>query len=343
MSNPVRTYPGKRSTVLFRAVPAAFVLRLIVLLVLALSPALVTAQSTPEPASGQVVTVAGSATLGPVLQAAGEAFATEMPDATVEIERSSSGAGIERFCAGEVDIATSGRTIREEEATACEEAGITFHEFEVAYDGVAVVVHPDNTALTCVTTDQLKAMWEPGSTVATWADVDASWPDEPVTLYGTGAESGTYQFFTQVTVGEEGASRDDYTVTEGHPDTADGVASDLQGLGFLPFPRYLENQDRLTLLEVDGGNGCVAPSPETIQDGSYSPLSRPMYVYVSEESLAREEVRGFMEFWFADAAGFAEQGGLVASNDSVYEANLDALMGGSGGMGTPEGASTPEG
>jgi phosphate transport system substrate-binding protein len=280
-------------------------------------------QATPEP--GGAVTVAGSATLGPVLEAAAEAFAATAPGVTVEVERSSSGAGIERFCSGEVDIATSGRTMRDEEIAACEAAGIESSEFEVAFDGVAVVVHPDNAAVTCLTVDQLGQMWAPESTVATWADVDASLPDEPLSLYGTGEESGTYQFFTQVTVGEEGVSRDDYTVSDGHPATADAVAGDPNGLGFLPFPRYLDNQDRLKLVEVDGGEGCVAPSPETIQDGSYAPLSRPMYIYVSHASLARPEVQAYLTFWFADAAAIAADGGLVPSQDDVYATNVETL------------------
>lgn len=286
------------------------------------------AQATPEPISTEptgTVTAAGSATLGPVLEAAGEAFLPVGPGVTVEVERSSSGAGIERFCADEVDLATSGRQIREEEAAACADAGVQFSEFEVAFDGVAVVVHPDNADVSCLTVEQLGAMWEPGSTVVSWSDVDSSLPDAPLTLYGTGEESGTYQFFTQVTVGEEGVSRDDYTVTDGHPATADAVAGDPSALGFLPFPRYLENQDRVKLVAVDGGSGCVEPSAETIQDGTYAPLSRPMYVYVSHAALNRPGVQAFLSFWFNDAAAITEAGGLVPTQDDIYAANLETL------------------
>jgi phosphate transport system substrate-binding protein len=304
-----------------------------VLFVLAM-PGLAQAQSTPV--AGPSITAAGSATLGPVLVAAADAFAAEMPDVTVDVERSSSGAGIERFCAGEVDLGTSGRTMRDEEREACEAAGVQYLEFEVAYDGVAVVTNPENTAVTCVTVDQLNAMWAPGSTVALWSDVDAAWPEQELALYGMGAESGTYQFFTQVMVGEEGSSRDDYNVMEGHPETAEGVASDPNGLGFLPFPRYLDNQDRLSLLEVDGGNGCVAPSPETIQDGSYAPLSRPMYLYVSLQSLERPEVEAYLRHWFGDAANVTSAGGLVPSGDDVYADNLERLEGAIAGGGTPK-------
>jgi len=215
--------------------------------------------------------------------------------------------------------------MRDEEAAACDDAGIAFSEFEVAFDGVVVVAHPDNDAVTCLTVDQLAMIWAPESSVQTWADVDPAWPAEPIGLYGTGEDSGTYQFFTQVTVGEEGVSRDDYNVTDGHPATAEGVAQDPNGLGFLPFPRYLENQDRLKLLAVDGGEGCVEPSAAAIQDGSYAPLSRPMYIYVSHESLARPESQAFLTFWFAEAAAIAESGGLVPSQDTVYDTNVDAL------------------
>jgi phosphate transport system substrate-binding protein len=281
------------------------------------------------------VTAAGSATLGPVLETAAEHFAADAPDISVVVDRTNSGDGIERFCAGETDIATSGRTIRDEEATTCDEVGV---EFEVAFDGVAVVVNPATTAVTCLTVDQLARIWEPGSTVDTWADVNASLPDEPLTLYGTGAESGTYQFFTQVTVGEEGVSRDDYTVTEAHPETADRVAEDPNGLGFLPYPRYVENQDRLTLLGVDEGDGCVKPSPASIQDGTYAPLSRPMYIYVSHAALTRPEVQAYLTFWFADAAALTEEAGLVPSSDGVYADNvatLEAHIAGTSGTATP--------
>jgi phosphate transport system substrate-binding protein len=296
-------------------------------------------QATPD--SATKITAAGSATAGPILTAAAEAFAAEEPDVSVDVERTNSGDGIARFCAGEIDIATSGRQIREAEAGACAEAGIAYDEYEVAYDGVAVVVHPDNAAFSCLTVEQLGALWAPESTVATWADLDPAWPTDPIGLYGTGESSGTYQFFTQVTVGEEGVSRDDYNVTEGHPETAEGVAGDPNGLGFLPYPRYVENQDRLKLVAVDGGEGCVEPSPEAIRDGRYAPLARPLYVYVKRESLKRPEVQEYLRFWFAGAAGFAEEAGLVASQDEVYEANLEDLEAAIAGASEPDGPATP--
>ncbi len=277
------------------------------------------------PFTSETIVIAGSATVGPILDAAAEAFAAQTPDSVVEVERSSSGAGLERFCRGETDIATSGCLIRDEEGAACAAAGVAYDAFEVAFDGVAVVVHPANETVSCLTADQLGRLWEPGSAVRTWHDLDAAWPAEPIGLYGTGRESGTYQYFTQVLVGEEGASRDDYEVTDGHPDTAERVAADTNGLGFLPFPRYLENQDRLNLVAVDDGGGCVAPSAETIRAGSYVPLSRPLYIYTNRASLDRPDVAEFLHFYLTNAATYAEQVGLVASADAIYAENLAKL------------------
>ena len=308
---------------------------------LAWSPARIDARQATPDAAAATITAAGSATLGPALEAAADAFAAEAPDVTVEVERTSSGDGLERFCAGEIDQATSGRRIRDEEATACADARIVYDEYEVAFDGVVVVVHPANEVVNCLTVEQLGRLWAPESTVETWRDFDPAWPAEPIALYGTGSQSGTYQFFTQVTVGEEGVSRDDYNVTEGHPATVDGVAGNPNGLGFLPFPRYVENQDRLKLVGVDGGEGCVEPSPEAIRDGTYAPLSRPLYVHVNRESLDRAEVRDYLTFWFADAAGFAEEAGLVASQEEVYESNRADLEAAIAGTSEPDGPATP--
>jgi phosphate transport system substrate-binding protein len=280
---------------------------------------------TGTPTAEGTIVVAGSAAVGPILEAAAEAFLAQSPNIDVAVERTNSGAGLERFCNGETDLATSGRRIREDEATACAAAHVAYDEFEVAFDGVAVVVNPANDAVSCLTADQLGQLWEPSSPIRTWQDLDSGWPAEPIALYGTGSESGTYQFFTQALVGEEGASRDDYAVTDGHPATAERVAADANGLGFLPFPRYVENRDRLKLVAVDGGTGCVTPTPETIRDASYAPLSRPLYVYTSRTSLDRPAVAEFLRFYLSNAAAYAEQVGLVASADDVYAANLAKL------------------
>ena len=268
------------------------------------------------------VTAAGSGTLSPVIEAAAEAFADQAPDVEVVVDVSNSGQGLERFCAGEIDLATSGRLIREDEDAACADSGVAYDVFEVASDGIAVVVNPAVDFVTCVTVDQLKRAWEPDSTVTTWQDLDPAWPAEPIALHGRGEDSGTYQFFTQVTVGEEGVSRDDYTVHDSHGKVADAVAAEENALGFLPFPRYLDVQNRVTLVAVDGGDGCVAPSPETILDGTYAPLARPMYLYANRASLDRPEVAAFLRFYFADVVAFAESAGLVAAADAAVLTDL---------------------
>jgi phosphate transport system substrate-binding protein len=271
-----------------------------------------------------IVSAAGSATLGPTLEAAAGAFAEQAPAVRVLVEATNSGKGLEKFCGGETDLATSGRRIKTEEAVACAAAGVAYDELEVAYDGIAVVASPGSDFLTCLTIDQLKRAWEPGSTVVTWQDLDPAWPDEVIEFHSRGEDSGTYQFFTQAVVGKEGVSREDYAIHDGHSEVADEVAVDDNALGFLPFPYYEANRDRVTLVEVDAGDGCVAPTPETILDGSYGPLSRPMYLYVNRENLGRSEVAEFLRFYIARAAEFAKAGGIVG--DPTAQASLLARL-----------------
>lgn len=290
------------------------------------------------------VSADGSGTLGPVLEAAAEAFTAQAPDVEMAIELSSSGQGLTRFCADELDLGMSGRPIKAEEDAACAEAEVAYDVFEVAFDGVAVVVNPANDAVTCMKVDQLKRLWEPESTVTTFEELDAEWPADPIALHARGEDSGTYQYFTQAIVGEEGSSRDDYTVHDSHGEIADAVAADANALGVLPFPRYVEAQDELKLVEVDGGDGCVAPSPETILDGSYAPLSRTMYLYAKRASLERPEVAEFLRFYLADAVAFAEAGGLVAeagSEAALGEKLEDAVAGESDPDGPAATAATP--
>lgn len=326
-----------------RIPPAAMVALLMALLLVPLAPHGVTAAAIQD-GSGEAlsgtVTAAGSSTLGPMVQAAGEAFAEEATDVAIEVDRSSSGAGLEAFCAGDTDLANSGRRINDKEEAACASADVAYDEFAMAFDGVVVVVNSEIDFVDCLTVDQLGEIWQPDSAVATWQDLDPAWPANEVALFGTGEESGTYQFFTQQVVGEEGSSRDDYTVTDGHPATADGVAESDNGLGFLPFPRYAEREDDLTLVEVDGGDGCTAPSAETIRDGGYAPLSRELYLYANRQNLERSEVAEFLRFLFADAAGFAEDVGLVASPDETYETNLTDLEDAIAGTSNPDGPET---
>ncbi|MEX2611988.1 MAG: PstS family phosphate ABC transporter substrate-binding protein [Gaiellaceae bacterium] len=253
------------------------------------------------------ITADGSSTVGPFVTKAAEDFkAAEDVDVTVGI--SGTGGGFERFCAGETDVSNASRPIAEDEQALCAEGGVEYVEFRVATDALTNVVNSDNDWATCLTVDQLNAIWEPGSKVASWNQVDPSFPDVPLKLYGAGTDSGTFDYFTDVINGEEGASRSDFSATEDDNVTVQGVSGDRGALGYFGFSYFEENQDKLKALEVDGGGGCIAPSIETAQDQSYTPLSRPLFVYVKQGSFDdNEDVRNFVRF-------------MIDSNDSIATA-----------------------
>jgi phosphate transport system substrate-binding protein len=241
----------------------------------------------------------GSSTVGPLVTAAAELFQEENPDVQVPVGISGTGGGFERFCAGETDLSNASRPIKEdEEAPLCQEAGIQYTDFQVATDALTVVVNPENDWVDCITTDQLKTMWEPAAEgkVKTWKDVDPSFPAEPLALSGPGTDSGTFDYFTDAINGEEGASRADYQASEDDNVIVEAVAGEKGGLGYFGFSYYEQNQDTLKALAVDSGSGCIDPSPETAQSGEYTPLSRPLFVYANDEALARPEVSGFIRY-----------------------------------------------
>jgi phosphate transport system substrate-binding protein len=250
-----------------------------------------------EQLSGAVV-VDGSSTVAPLTEAAASIFAEEQAGVNVTVGTSGTGGGFEKFCKGETDISDASRPIKDEEKAACEAAGITFTELAVANDALSVVVHKDNNWAECLTVDQLKKVWAPGSKVNSWNQVDPSFPNEPLKLFGPGTDSGTFDYFTDEINGEEGASRTDYTPSENDNVLVQGVAGTKGGLGYFGFTYFEENTDKLKALKVDGGGGCVAPSKETAQDGSYKPLSRPLFIYVNNKSMAdKAQVKGFIEFY----------------------------------------------
>lgn len=282
------------------------------------------------------VSADGSSTVGPITEAVAEEFAAEAGGVQVQVDISGTGGGFKRFCAGETDLQDASRAIKDEEAATCAEAGVDYYAFEVAYDGLAIVVNPENDWVTCLTVEQLQKMWAPDSTVRSWADIDPSFPDQPINLYGPGTDSGTYDYFTKEIVGEEGSSRTDYTPSEDDNVLVAGVAGDQGALGFFGLAYYEENMDSLKLVEVDGGAGCVAPTVETVQDGSYAPLSRPLYVYVSATSLERPEVQEFMRFYLANAMSLTEDVGYVDSPTEVYVADQGKLEGAIDGTVAPD-------
>jgi phosphate transport system substrate-binding protein len=286
-----------------------------------------TADAAAEELSGNVI-IDGSSTVGPLTTAAAESFRGEQPGVNIEVGVSGTGGGFERFCAGETDISNASRPIdEEEEVPVCREAGIEYTEFQVGVDALTVVVNPENDWATCLTVDQLTTMWEPAAEgkVNNWSQVDPSFPDQALALAGPGTDSGTFDYFTDEVNGEEGASRSDYTASEDDNVIVQAVAGDPGALGYFGFTYYEENQDSLKALEIDGGEGCVAPSVDAARDGSYAPLSRPLFIYVKNEALQRPEVQGFVEYFLTNSIQLAEDALFIPVPDEQVDENLSTL------------------
>jgi phosphate transport system substrate-binding protein len=257
------------------------------------------------------ITIDGSSTVGPFTEAAAELFNEDNPDIKVTVGISGTGGGFEKFCAGETDISDASRPIKpDEEAPVCKKNNVTYGEVQVANDGIAVTTNPD-LKVDCLTTDQLKKIWNKGSKVANLSEVDSKLPDTKLSLYGPGTDSGTFDFFTGEINGEEGVSRKDYEASEDDNQLVTGVEGDKGGLGYFGFSYYEGAQDKLNLVGVDGGGGCVKPSKESIQDGSYKPLSRPLFMYPSEKAMKRPEVAAFMKFTVDNADKIATAAKIV--------------------------------
>jgi phosphate transport system substrate-binding protein len=258
----------------------------------------------------------GSSTVGPFVTAAAEDFQAQNPGVQVTVGISGTGGGFERFCAGETDLSDASRPIKDdEEVPVCQENGIEYTEFQVANDGIAVVTNKENDWATCLTVEQLAKIWGPDSKIDNWNQVDPSFPDQKLTLAGPGTDSGTFDFFTGVINGEEDASRTDYQATEDDNVTVQAVSGNKGGLGYFGLSYFEQNQDTLNDVEVDGGSGCVAPSSETVQDGSYTPLSRPLFVYVKNTSLQKPEVAAFMKYVLDNQAQIAGKALFVPMTD----------------------------
>ena len=203
--------------------------------------------------------------------------------------------------------------------------GIDYLEIPVAFDGLSVVVNPNNTWVDHLTVDELRMIWQPGSMVDSWDDIRPNWPQLPIRLYGPGTDSGTFDYFTEAVNGESGASRPDYTASEDDNVLVQGISGDENALGFFGYAYYIENQDNLKIVPIDEGNGPVAPTAQSINDGTYSPLSRPIFVYLNTDSLARPEVRSFVDFYIDNAAGIASEVGYIELPEEMYQASRDAL------------------
>jgi phosphate transport system substrate-binding protein len=277
------------------------------------------------------IKIDGSSTVGPLSEAAAEGFQGENGGVRVTVGTSGTGGGFEKFCAGETDISDASRPIKDEEAAICKKAGINYDEFQVANDGISIVVNKENDWAKCLTAEQLKKIWDKGSKVSNWKDVDPKFPDEKLELFGPGTDSGTFDFFTGEINGEEGQSRSDYQATEDDNVTVQGVEGTKGGLGYFGLSYYEQNQDKLGVVQVNGGGGCVDPSTDTVQDGSYKPLSRPLFIYVKAAAIKRPEVKGFVEYYAEQADKLAEQAlfvPLTPEQKAELKPKLDKLHAG---------------
>lgn len=247
------------------------------------------------------VKVDGSSTVFPISEAMAEEFQKANPGIQVNVGVSGTGGGFKKFCAGETHISNGSRPIKESEIELCKKGGIEYIELPIAFDGLSVVVHKENNFASCLKTSELKKMWEPAAQdkIKNWKQINPKFPDTKLGLYGPGTDSGTYDYFMENIVGKKVGSRGDYTASEDDNLLVQGVSNDKGGLAFFGYAYYEENKDKLKLLEIDGGSGCVAPSTATIADGSYKPLSRPEFIYVKKDAATRPEVKAFVEYQLA--------------------------------------------
>lgn len=272
------------------------------------------------------IRIDGSSTVFPLTAAITEEFYRTHPEIRMTVGFSGTGGGMSKFARGEIDICNASRRIKPGEVELLEQNGIEFIELAVAFDGLAVIVNPQNDWSDCLTVAQLKELWRPESGVKRWSDLDSTWPEQEIILYGPGPDSGTFDYFTEAIVGKARASRADYSASEDDNVIVTGVSEDPFAIGYFGLAFYEENQNRLRLVAVDGGGGeCIRPSAETVRDGTYEPLSRSLYVYVRKSSLARAQVAEFVKFYLNTVAMVARDVGYVPVTDELHERNLDAL------------------
>ena len=279
-----------------------------------------TGGSGGEDLSG-TIRIDGSSTVAPLTEAIAEEFQAENPGVKVTVGTAGTGGGFEKFCAGETDISDASREIEPEEVETCKEDGIGFEDVHIATDALTVMINNENP-VSCLTVDQLSAIWGPDSKISNWNEIPDLKEDfdEELSLYGPGTDSGTFDYFTEEINGEEGATRKDYNnVGENDNATVTGVEGSPGGMGYAGFSYYTENEGSLKALEIDNGKGCVGPSVETAQDGSYAPLSRPLFIYPSDAALKKPEVKAFVDYYLDNASGVAEGVGFVPLTEEQLE------------------------
>jgi phosphate transport system substrate-binding protein len=283
----------------------------------------------PSLLKAQVIQIDGSSTVFPVTEAVAEEFQnSKKGKVKVTVGISGTGGGFKKFCRGETDISNASRPILKQEIEACKGTGVEFFELPVDYDALTVIVNPKNDWAPSMTVAELKKIWEPTAQgkVTNWNQVRSNWPNAPLKLFGAGADSGTFDYFTEAIVGKAKSSRGDFTASEDDNVLVQGVANDRNALGFFGFAYYIENQKKLKAVAIDGGKGLVAPSAKTVEDGSYQPLSRPIFVYVSKKSLAKPEVKEFVEFYLKNAPALVKEVKYVALPAKAYTLGLEHLQ-----------------
>lgn len=281
-----------------------------------------------------VIKVDGSSTIFPITEAVAEEFQRATPGMQVTVGISGTGGGFQKFCRDEIDIADASRPIQPSEAEACAKTGVQFIELPIAYDGLAVVVHPNNTWATSMTVGELKKLWEPAAQgkILRWNQVREGWPDREIHLFGAGVDSGTFDYFTEAVAGKQGQSRGDYTSSEDDNVIVQGVSRDEGALGYFGLAYYQENQDKLKLVAIDDGDdtngkGPILPSLATVKDGTYRPLSRPIFIYPKVTALDRPEVKSFVDFYLTEGIPLVREVGYVPLTDQEYELVRKRLTG----------------
>jgi phosphate transport system substrate-binding protein len=277
-------------------------------------------------ARSAVIQIDGSSTVFPVTEAVAEEFQKANAGTRVTVGISGTGGGFQKFCRDETDISDASRPISQTEKEACEKSGVQYIELPVAYDGLAIVVSPKNTWATSITVSELKKLWEPAAQgkILRWSQIRAGWPDREIHLFGPGVDSGTFDYFTEAVAGKAKASRGDYTSSEDDNVIVQGISRDELALGYFGYAYYEENQNNVKLVPVDDGNdangkGPIAPSPITVKDGTYFPLSRPIFIYVKVKALDRPEVENFIDFYLTKGVPLVREVGYIQLTDKEYE------------------------
>lgn len=285
-----------------------------------------------SPRLSGTIEIDGSSTVYPITEAVAEEFTKKNPGVRVNVGISGTGGGFQRFANNETDISDASRRIKQSEADLATANGIQWIELEVAIDGLTVVVHPSNTWATCLTTAELKEIWEPNSQgagdITRWNQItgrETEFPDQPIALYGPGTDSGTFDYFTEEIVGTVDSSRSDYTASEDDNVLVQGVAGNQNSLGYFGYAYYVTNKDKVKVVQIDSGNGCVEPTDQTINAGQYTPLSRPLYIYVKTASMSKPEVKAFVNFYLEQAETLVREVGYTSLPTADYQAQLSDI------------------